>query len=79
MDTGLPDGFEPFLKTTSETSSEMDSEVILITGAGESIGPALAHALLRDTSAHVVLLDVSEQNLHRVGVAVRVLCHKSGV
>ena len=62
-------GSSSFLKTTSETSSEMDSEAILITGAGGSIGSALAHALLKNSSAHVVLLDVSEQNLHRVDLS----------
>lgn len=39
---------------------------ILITGAGGSIGSALAHAVFRCDPEHVVLLDASEQALHRL-------------
>jgi FlaA1/EpsC-like NDP-sugar epimerase len=41
-------------------------ETILVTGAGGSIGSALAEALARTPSRFLVLLDHSEQNLHDV-------------
>jgi FlaA1/EpsC-like NDP-sugar epimerase len=44
----------------------MHSDVVLITGAGGSIGSALSQTLLNTTAAHVVLLDVSEQNLYQL-------------
>lgn len=37
---------------------------VLITGAGGSIGSALAHAVFRCDPEHIVLLDASEQALH---------------
>lgn len=39
---------------------------ILITGAGGSIGSALAHAVFHCDPEHTVLLDASEQALHRL-------------
>jgi FlaA1/EpsC-like NDP-sugar epimerase len=41
-------------------------ETTIITGAGGSIGSALAEALIRRTNGHILLLDASEENLQRV-------------
>jgi FlaA1/EpsC-like NDP-sugar epimerase len=44
----------------------LSDEVILITGAGGSIGSALAKRLAADASRLLVLLDLSEQNLYEI-------------
>jgi FlaA1/EpsC-like NDP-sugar epimerase len=53
----------------------MKAETVLVTGAGGSIGYALSQALVRVSSAHLILLDVSEQNLYRVDMKLgRIAC-----
>lgn len=49
-----------------EVSMQDEHRAILVTGAGGSIGCALAEALARTPSRFLVLLDHSEHNLHEI-------------
>lgn len=49
----------------------MQTDCVLVTGAGGSIGAELARVLLTATTSHIVLLEASEQNLHQVDLDLR--------
>src|SRR3984957_8519806 len=58
------------------------SKVVLLTGAGGSIGAALAKALTALEPKHLILLDHSERNLNQVVTLLRTSvhsCHTSAV
>jgi FlaA1/EpsC-like NDP-sugar epimerase len=50
----------------SLSAQEIRGKVVLITGAGGSIGSTLAHHIGAQTPRHIVLLDASEQSLYRI-------------
>ncbi|MBM3706797.1 MAG: polysaccharide biosynthesis protein [Actinobacteria bacterium] len=56
-------GREPIHIQTPEVISEIKDKVILITGAGGSIGSEICRQLLRFQPAELILLDHSENNL----------------
>lgn len=58
----------PLIKFDSvRTQAEMTGKVILVTGAGGSIGSALAQRLSESASVHLVLLEKSENDLYELG------------
>ena len=59
----------PLLPATPDlplSSRAIAGRSILITGAGGSIGSALAHRIAAQNPRHIVLLDASEQSLYRI-------------
>lgn len=61
-------GLLPARPVLSVPSKEVDGKTVLITGAGGSIGSALAVEIGKHRPRHVVLLDASEQSLYRVSL-----------
>ena len=62
---------EPVDIDRSALGHHLSGRTVLVTGAGGSIGAELSAQLTRLSPARLVLVDVSEQNLHRLETALR--------
>ncbi|MBM7686940.1 polysaccharide biosynthesis protein [Defluviitalea raffinosedens] len=59
-------GREPVDLNIEEVSSYIESKVVLVTGAGGSIGSELCRNIGRFNPSKVVMLDISEENLYNL-------------
>ncbi len=62
---------EPAAINRPALQRHLSSQTILVTGAGGSIGSELSTQLLTLAPARIVLVDVSEQNLHQLDLQLR--------
>lgn len=58
-------------KSSEQLSSFHSDKTVLITGAGGSIGSALAVEVMQSRPRNLLLLDVSEQNLYRLQIQLK--------
>ncbi|WP_273142035.1 nucleoside-diphosphate sugar epimerase/dehydratase [Halomonas sp.] len=72
-------GRDPVPPEASLMSANIHDKVVMVTGAGGSIGSELCRQILRQAPRQLLLLEVSEYNLYQVEQDLRLLAQKEGL